>query len=91
MDNLLRPNQTGFRQMRSIASQILALRRIMEELINHQKEGVVIFVNLQKELDSIRGETMFSILLAFGISLIIVEATKTMYIDNQPSLLLQTV
>ncbi|CAH1244514.1 Hypp7329 [Branchiostoma lanceolatum] len=81
IDKLLRPNQNGFRPSRSTSGQILALRRIVEEVQNHQKEAVLIFIDFKKAFDSINRTTMFEILLAYGIPTSIVNAIKIMY-DN---------
>ena len=82
IDNLLRSNQNGFRQLRSTTSHILALRRIVEEIHNHNKEAVLVFIDFRKAFDSINRNTMFDILGAYGIPELIVEAIKTMYIDT---------
>ena len=81
-DNLLRPGQNGFRQSRSTTSHILALRRIVEEVLNHKKEAVLIFIDFKKAFDSIDRNKMFQILLAYGIPPQIVEAIKVMYINT---------
>ena len=76
IDKLLRPNQNGFRALRSTTVQILALRRIVEEVLNHDKEAVIIFIDFMKAFDSIDRESMFKILAAYGIPPFIVEAIK---------------
>lgn len=82
IDKLLRPNQNGFRQLRSTTSHILALRRIVEEIHNHNKEAVLVFIDFRKAFDSINRNAMFRILGAYGIPELIVEAIKAMYIDT---------
>ena len=62
VDPLLRNNQNGFRAGRSTLSQILALRRIIEEITNCNKEAVFIFVDFSKAFDSIDRDKMFEIL-----------------------------
>ncbi|KAI8507980.1 hypothetical protein Bbelb_142200 [Branchiostoma belcheri] len=87
IDKLLRPNQNGFRPSRSTSAQILALRRIVEEVQNHQKEAVFIFIDFRKAFDSINRNTMFEILLAYGIPPPIVNAIKIMYEDTTATVL----
>ncbi|XP_014678984.1 PREDICTED: uncharacterized protein LOC106818825 [Priapulus caudatus] len=53
IDEVLRPNQNGFRQGRSATFHILALRRIVEELKNHDMEAIVTFIDFRKAFDSI--------------------------------------
>ena len=50
IDNFFRPGQNGSRQSRSTTSHILALRRIVEEVLNHKKEAVLIFIDFKKLL-----------------------------------------
>ena len=59
VEPLLRKNQNGFRAGRSTLSQILALRRIIEEITNFNKEAVFIFVDFSKAFDSIDRSKMF--------------------------------
>ena len=68
IDKLLPTNQHGFRSPRSTSSQILALRRIIEELQNHAKERVIVF------FEPINREKMFVILEVYGIPPAIVNA-----------------
>ena len=68
IDKVLRPNQNGFRKGRSTTSHILALRRIVEELKNHDIEAVLTFIDFRKAFDSIDRGRMFQILEAYGIA-----------------------
>ncbi|XP_033121519.1 uncharacterized protein LOC117120595 [Anneissia japonica] len=82
IDPLLRSGQNGFRQSRSTSAHILALRRIIEEISNHKKEAVLIFIDFKMAFDSIDRNLMFKILAAYGTPLEIVEAIKTMYVNT---------
>ena len=62
LEKILRPNQNEFRPLRSTSSQILALRRIIEEMRNHQKEAAIIFIDFKKAFDSVDRNTLFHIL-----------------------------
>ena len=62
IEPILRKNKNGFRAGRSTLSQILALRRIIEEITNCNKEAVFIFVDFSKAFDSIDRNKMFDIL-----------------------------
>ena len=48
VDKLLPPTQNSFRQFRSTASHILALRRNVEEVLNHKKEAVIVFIDFKR-------------------------------------------
>ena len=82
IDRVLRPNQNGFRKDCSTSSHILALRRIVEELKNYKKEAVISFIDFRKAFDSINRNTMFEILLAYGIPQEVVNAIHVMYKDT---------
>ena len=82
VEKILRPNQSGFRPLRSTASQILALRRLIEEIRNHQKEAAIIFIDFRKAFDSVDRPTMFKILHAYGIPEETINAIKIMYEDT---------
>ncbi|KAJ8346794.1 hypothetical protein SKAU_G00281950 [Synaphobranchus kaupii] len=82
LEKVLRPNQNGFRPLRSTSSQILALRRIIEEIRNHQKEAAIIFIDFRKAFDSINRPTMFKIFNAYRIPEEIIKAFKIMYEDT---------
>ena len=82
IDRVLRTNQNGFRKGRSTTSHLLALRRIVEELKNHDKEAVITFIDFRKAFDSINRERMFEILRAYGIPSSVVDAIHIMYKDT---------
>ena len=76
---MLRPNQNGFRQGRSTTSHILALRRIVEELKNHDMEAVLTFIDFRKAFDSVDHVKMFLILEAYGVPPDVAAAIRVMY------------
>ena len=82
LEKILRPNQNGLRPLRSTSSQILALRRIIEEMRNHQKEAAIIFIDFKKAFDSVDRNTLFQILHACGIPEKIVKAIQIMYVNT---------
>ena len=82
VDKVLRPNQNGFRENRSTSSHLLALRRLIEELRNHNQEAVLVFIDFKKAFDSIIRDKMFLILEAYGIPTETVNAIRTMYKDT---------
>ena len=82
LDPILRKNQNGFRKGRSTIAQILSLRRIIEEMKNHNKEVTLCFVDFKKAFDSINRETMFKILPLYGIPEQIIKAIEALYTDT---------
>ena len=79
IDPLLRGNQSGFRPGRSTVSQVLALRRILEEVKKNNLEAVMVFIDFSKAFDSINHEAMFSILKAYGVPPRMLEAIRLCY------------
>ena len=87
VDPLLRNNQNGFRGGRSTISQILALRRIIEEMKRLDKDFTICFVDFRKAFDSINREVMFSILPLYSIPQPIIAAIKALYTHTQASVI----
>ena len=88
LDPILGRNQNGFRKGRSTTPQILALRRLIEELKISNKQAYIVFVDFSKAFDSVNRKAMLHILLNYGIPEEIVNAIAIMY-DN-PSSFVQT-
>ena len=89
LDPILRKNQNGFRKGRTTIAQILSLRRIIEEMKNHNKEVTLCFVDFKKAFDSINREVMFKILPLYGIPEQIISAIKALYINTNAKVLTQ--
>ena len=53
IDNILWKNQNGFRRNRSMASQVLTIRRILEGVHAKNLEATILFVDFIKAFDSI--------------------------------------
>ena len=79
IEPILRHNQNGFRKGRSTLPQILAIRRIIEEIKIAKKEESLIFIDFSKAFDSISRSKMFHILSLYGIPPQIIDAMKIVY------------
>jgi hypothetical protein len=79
LDPVLRYNQNGFRPGRSTISQILALRRIIEEIKNNNLNAALVFIDFKKAFDTIHREKMLDILKAYGVPERLVMAIGQMY------------
>lgn len=79
IDPALRGNQSGFRPGRSTTTQILALRRIIEEVKRKNLPAIMTLINFSKAFDSIGHDTMFKILKAYRIPPHILGAIKSTY------------
>ncbi|KAJ4927630.1 hypothetical protein JOQ06_015437 [Pogonophryne albipinna] len=69
IDPHLRENQNGFREGRTTAAQILALRRMIEEVKKDNLTAVLCFIDFKKAFDSIHRSTMDTWLLLERIPL----------------------
>ena len=67
IEPLLRNNQNGFRRGRSTLSQILCLRRLLEESQASNRDLAMVFVDFSKAFDSVDRKKMFEILRLYGI------------------------
>ena len=87
VDPLLRNNQNGFRAGRTTISQILSLRRLVEEATYNNLDSVLIFVDFSKAFDSVDRERMLDILGLYGIPVQIIEAIRLLYTDTSATIL----
>ena len=83
IDPHLRDNQNGFRKGRSTVGQILALRRIIEEVKKNNLTAVLCFIDFKKAFDSIHRAVMVKILRAYGVPPNLLRAIETMYRDTR--------
>ncbi|KAJ8361351.1 hypothetical protein SKAU_G00178760 [Synaphobranchus kaupii] len=79
IDPHLRENQNGFREGRTTVAQILALRRIIEEVKKNNLTAVLCFIDFKKAFDSIHRGMMMKILKAYGVPPNLLRAIETMY------------
>ena len=79
IDNNLRKSQNGFWRNRSMTSQILNIRRILEGVRAKNLQTTILFVDLTKAFDSIHRGKMEHILLAYGTPKETVAAIRILY------------
>ena len=80
----LRHNQNGFRQGRSTAQQVLALRRLIEEISSvKDKKLITVFVDFSKAFDSVDWNYIENILLAYDVPKEMVDAIMSVYFGAQ--------
>ena len=87
VEPLLRKNQNGFRRGRSTLSQILCLRRLIEESKLSNRDLALVFVDISKAFDSVDRGKMFEILKLYGIPDKIISAIKVLYTDTSSTIL----
>ena len=79
IDNILRKNQNGFWRNRSMTSQILTIRRILEGVHAKNLHLTILFADCTKAFDSIHRGKMEQILLAYGLPKETVAAVMMLY------------
>ena len=79
IDNILWKNKNGFQRNRSMTSQILTIRRILEDICSKNLQATILFVDFTKAFDSIHRDKMEQILLAYGLPKETVTAIMMLY------------
>ena len=79
IEKILRMNKIGFRGNRSMTSQILTIRRILERVRAKNLKATILFVDFAKALDSIHRGKMGQILLAYSLPKETVAAIMMLY------------
>ena len=83
IEPILRRNQNGFKKGRSTLPQILALRRIIEEIHTSSRNATLVSIDFSKAFDSVSRKTMLHILSMYGIPKKIIAAIKRIYENPQ--------
>ena len=79
LDPYLRYEQNGFRPQRGTVTQILALRRVIEEARIRQSTLIVVFVDFRKAFDSVSRDALPLVLRAYHMPQQLVSAIMAMY------------
>ena len=87
IEPLLRDNQNGFRSGRTTISQILCLRRLLEESELCKLDLSLVFVDFSKAFDSVDRSKMFEILELYGVPQKIISAIKVLYTSSHSKIL----
>ena len=87
VESVLRNNQNGIRRGRSTLSQILCLRRIIEESQLCNLDLDLVFVDFSKAFDSVDRTKMFEILKLYGIPDKMIAAIRVLYTNTSSTIL----
>ena len=79
VDKKLRNEQAGFRKGRGCTEQIFALRNIIEQCTEWQRELYINFVDFEKAFDSLHRESLWKILRFYGVPQDLVLIIKCFY------------
>ena len=79
VDIILRKEQAGFRKGRNCTEQIFALRNIIEQCTEWQRQLYINFIDFEKAFDSVHRDSLWRILRAYGIPAHMVQLIKSFY------------
>jgi Reverse transcriptase (RNA-dependent DNA polymerase). len=57
----------GFRRNRSIVDHIFNIQQIIEKKMEYNNEACQLFIDFEKAYDSIKRESLYDILIKFGL------------------------
>ena len=83
LDPFLRYEQNGFRLHRGTTTQILALRRTLEEARLHQATLFCVFVDFRKAFDSVSREALAGVLRAYQVPPRLANTIMALYANTQ--------
>eukprot|EP00116_Pleurobrachia_bachei_P001743 sb/3462005/ len=86
-EEILRPEQNGFRPGRSTSSHVLGLRRILEGARAKQITAVLLFVDFRRAFDSLHRGILMKILTAYGVPDRLVDLIDALYQDTVASVI----
>lgn len=81
LDKILRKEQSGFRSGRGCTDHIFALRNIIEQSTEWQRELYVNFIDYEKAFDSLHRDSLWKILRSYGIPPKIIAIIKQFYLN----------
>ena len=81
LDEKLRTEQAGFRKGRSCSDHIFTLRQILEQSHEFNSPVYANFVDFRKAFDSIHRDSLWKILLHYGVPEKMVSVIKLLYTD----------
>ena len=69
--------QCGFRRNRSTVDHVFSIRQVLEKKWEYNKDVCQIFIDFEKAYDSIKRESLYDILIKFGVPKKLVRLIKT--------------
>ena len=88
IDKKLRQEQAGFRKGKGCIDQIFALRNIIEQCLEWNAPLHIVFIDFKKAFDSIHRNSLWKILLSYGLPNKVISLIKLFYEKFECSFLL---
>ena len=87
LDKVLRQEQAGFRPGRSCSEHIFTMRQILEQSQEWNSPIYANFIDFQKAFDSVHRDSLWKILLHYGVPNKLVNVVKMLYRDSSAQVL----
>ena len=81
-DTVARDNQAGFKKKRGCRDQIFAIRQIVEQKHEYNRQTVLVFIDFKAAFDSVNRETIWCILESHGLPSKILQILRAMYTET---------
>ena len=88
IDRKLRQEQAGFRKGKGCTDQIFALRNIIEQCLEWNAPLHIVFIDFKKAFDSVHRNSLWKILLSYGLPEKVVSLIKLFYEKFECSIIL---
>ena len=87
IDDILRPEQAGFRKGKGCVDQIFTLRNIIEQSLEWNSALYVNFIDFKKAFDSVHRDSLWRIISSYGIPPKIVQLISIFYNNFECSII----
>ena len=81
-ESVARKNQAGFKAKRGCRDQIFAIRQIVEQKYEFDRQTVLVFIDFKAVFDSVNRETIWRILESRGLPPKLIQLIRAMYTET---------
>ena len=81
-ESVARKNQAGFKAKRGCRDQIFAIRQIVEQRYEFDRQTVLVFIDFKAAFDSVNRETIWRILESHGLPPKLIQVLRAMYTET---------
>ena len=81
-ESVARKNQAGFKAKRGCRDQIFAIRQIVEQRYEFERQTVLVFIDFKAAFDSVNRETIWRILESHGLPPKLIQVLQAMYTET---------
>ena len=81
-ESVARKNQAGFKAKRGCRDQIFAIKQIVEQRYEFDRETLLVFIDFKAAFDSVNRETIWRILESHGLPPKLIQVLRAMYTET---------